>query len=117
MKIALNMRQNDDYEQDDYREKALERDVALAKKADWEAKSRIVHTFMPLLTSLARKRSHDTIEINRHIEAGKEGLMAGIRRYKSAANMKFEVFALQYIETAMDRVNHPGFFARLFGRH
>lgn len=117
MKIALNMRQGDEYNRDDDREKAIERDVALAKKSDWEAKSRIAHTFMPLLTSLARKRSHDTVAINRHIEAGKEGLMAAIRRYKPAAGMKFEVFALQYIEAEMDRAAHPGFFARLFGRH
>lgn len=116
VKIALNLRQGDDYNQEQDREKAIERDVGLAKKGDWEAKSRIVHTFMPLLMSLAKKRSHEAAFINRKIETGKDGLMTAIRRYKPAANMKFEVFALTYIENAMDRSDRPGFFARLFGR-
>ena len=116
MKIALNMRQGDDLSGDGDRERAIERDIAAAKRGDWEAKTRLARTFMPLFTSLARKRSQETAAINRHIEAGREGLMDAVRRYKPNAGMKFEVFALSYIEDEMDRAGKPGFFARLFGR-
>lgn len=116
MKIALNLRQDDQYNHDHDREKNIERDVMIAKKGDWEAKARLVHVFMPLLSSLARKRSQETTEINQYIESGKDGLMAAVRRYKPASGMKFEVFALGYIENEMDRSSRPGFFARLFGR-
>ncbi len=116
MKIALNMRQGDDFNQEGDREKTLERDVAAAKRGDWEAKTRLARTFMPLFTSLARKRSQATADINRHIEAGREGLMTAVRHYKPNAGMKFEVFALSYIENEMDKASRPGLFARLFGR-
>ena len=70
---------------------------------------------MPLLTSLAKKRSLETASINRYIEAGKEGLVNATRHYKPT-NGKFQVFALNYIENQMDRLDRPGFFSRLFGR-
>ena len=115
MKIALNMRQGEDLSQDGDREKSIERDIAAAKRGDWEAKTRLARTFMPLFTSLARKRAHETAAINRHIEAGRDGLLNAVRSYKPNAGMKFEVFALSYIEDEMDRASKPGFFARLFG--
>ncbi len=115
MKIALNMQQDEQYNAEQDRTKHIERDVALTKKNDWEAKARLISTFMPLLTSLAKKRAHESAAINRNIEAGKEGLISAVRRYKPGTSMKFEVFALSYIESEMDRANRPGFFARLFG--
>lgn len=117
MKISLNLNQNETYTPEGVEiEKTIERDAQEAKKGDWEAKARLTQTFMPLLTSLARKRSQDTAMINRCIEAGKEGLVAAARHYKPATGAKFQIFALSYIENAMDRVGKPGFFARLFGR-
>ena len=117
MKIALNLNQKDAYTPDGVeQEKAIERDVLAYKRGDWEAKARLIQAFMPLITSIARKRSHDTAIINRYIEAGKEGLLNAARHVKPASDAKFQIFALTYIENAMDRVDRPGFLARLFGR-
>ncbi len=117
MKISLNLNQKDTYTPDgEDQEKAIDRDVAACKRGDWEAKTRLIQTFMPLMTSLAKKRSSDTSAINRHIEAGKEGLLYAVRHYKPSSNAKFQIFALPHIEDAMDRLSRPGFFARLFGR-
>ena len=115
MKIALNLR-NESSHPDADREKAIERDADACRKNDWEAKTRLIHLFMPLMMSLAKKRSMDTTTINRYIEAGKDGLVTATRHYKSGADGKFQVFALNYIENAMNRVDHPSLFARLFGR-
>jgi DNA-directed RNA polymerase specialized sigma subunit len=116
VKIALNLNQDEHYTPDQDREQSIERDVLNVKKSDWEAKARLVQMFMPLLMSMAKKRTHETAIINRHIEVGKEGLMTAVRRYKPGAGQKFEVYALSYIESEMDRVSHPGLFARLFHR-
>lgn len=117
MKIALNLNEKDTYTPDgEDQEKAIERDVGACKRGDWEAKTRLIQTFMPLLTSLAKKRSSDTATVNLYIEAGKEGLMGAMRHHKPASNAKFQIFALPYIEDAIDRVNRPGWFARLFRR-
>ena len=117
MKIALNLNQKDSYVPDgEEHERAIESDQQACRRGDWEAKTRLIQAFMPLMTSLAKKRSQDTAVINRYIEGGKEGLLSAVRHFKPGANAKFEIFALSYIEDAMDRVNRPGFFARLFGR-
>jgi DNA-directed RNA polymerase specialized sigma subunit len=116
VKIALNLKQGDQYNQEHEREQNIDRDVMHVKKSDWEAKARLVQLFMPLLMSMAKKRAHEVAAINRHIEAGKEGLMTAVRRFKPGSGQKFEVFALSYIEAEMDRVSHPGLFDRLFGR-
>ncbi len=116
MKISLNLNQNDYTTPEANREKAIERDVEACKKNDWEAKTRLVQTFMPLLTSLAKKRTQETAVLNRYIEAGKEGLIDASKHFNPASGTKFQLFALNYIEQAMNRVNRPGFFARIFGR-
>jgi DNA-directed RNA polymerase specialized sigma subunit len=116
VKISLNLNQNDYSTPEATREKAIERDVEGCKKNDWEAKSRLIQTFMPLLTSLAKKRTQETAILNRFIEAGKEGLTDAAKHFNASSNTKFQLFALNYIEQAMNRVNRPGFFARIFGR-
>lgn len=116
MKISLNLKQNDYTSPEASREKAIERDVEACKKNDWEAKSRLIQAFMPLLTSLAKKRTQETATLNRYIEAGKDGLADATKHYNHASGTKFQLFALNYIEQAMNRVNRPGFFARLFGQ-
>jgi DNA-directed RNA polymerase specialized sigma subunit len=117
MKIPLNLRQNEEALFGEYHDKAMERDVLACKKSDWEAKARLVHTFMPLLTSLARKRTADVPRANRYIEAGKEGLMTAVRKFRPSRDIKFRVFALEFIETNMDRTDRRGgVLARLFGR-
>jgi len=116
VKISLNLKQNESSTPEADREKSIERDAEACRRNDWEAKTRLIHSFMPLMTSLARKRTQDTSVLNQYIEAGKEGLVASTRHYKVSAHGKFEVFALNYIEAQMDRLDRPGFFARLFGR-
>lgn len=117
MKIALNMRQDENASPEVERERAIDRDVEGFRRNDWEAKTRLVQTFMPLLTSLAKKRTQEASRHNRYIEAGKEGLAAAVKHYKSpSVNGKFQVFALNYIEEQMNRVDKPGFFARWFKR-
>ena len=116
MKIALTLRQDEARSPEMEREKAIERDVEACRRNDWEAKTRLIQTFMPLLTSLAKKRTQNTAALNRYIEAGKEGLVSSTRHYKSSANGKFQVFALNYIEDHMNRLDRPGFFKRLFSR-
>lgn len=99
-------------------DRILERDILGAKKGDWEAKHNLVRAFLPLLTSLAEKRSQDTARKNRYIEAGKEGLFKAARRYKRSTGAdKFRIFALDYIEKSMDCCDRPrGLWARLFGK-
>jgi DNA-directed RNA polymerase sigma subunit (sigma70/sigma32) len=116
VKISLNLRQNDTSTPEANREKAIERDVEGCKKNDWEAKTRLIQAFMPLLTSLAKKHTQETALLNRYIEAGKEGLTDAAKNFNPNGGTKFQLFALNYIEQAMSRVNRLGFFARLFGR-
>jgi DNA-directed RNA polymerase specialized sigma subunit len=116
VKISLNLSQNDYSSPEATREKAIERDVEACNRNDWEAKTRLIQTFMPLLTSLAKKRTQETAILNRYIEAGKEGLTDAAQHFNASSTTKFQIFALNYIEQAMNRVNRPGFFARLFGR-
>jgi len=99
--------------------KALEREVLSAKKGDWNAKNSLARTFMPLIKSLAEKRSSEPAKVNRYIEAGKNGLFTAVKKYKSSVGPdKFQIFALDFIEKSMDREEKGagvGIFARLFG--
>ncbi len=114
MKISLNLKQSDTYTSDVDRNKAFDRDVQACGKGDWEAKLRVTQSFMPLLTSLAKKRSSDIAEINAYIEGGKDGLMVAARNFKDSSHAKFQIFAITYIEHAMDQVDRPGLLGRIF---
>jgi len=99
---------------------AIARDVAAVKAGDWNAKNSLARAFQPLLHSLAEKRAHgDQGKHNRYTDAGKEGLFKAAKKYKAKANGdNFQLFALDYIESAMDRVDGGGggMFSRLFGK-
>ena len=98
-------------------ERLREQDVLLWKDGDWEAKARVIHAFMPLLSTLARKHASDPAGINRCIEAGKEGLQEAMRKYtKTGSADKFQLFAVDFIEARMSPDEKKGFLARLFGR-
>lgn len=98
------------------RTRALEKDLAAAKRGDWEAKHRVERTLMPLLTTMAKKRASDNNAINSLIEQGKEGIAIAIKKFKSGTSGdRFQIFALPFIESRMDKQKRPGFFARLFG--
>jgi DNA-directed RNA polymerase specialized sigma subunit len=124
MKISLNMN-NGSQSTKEAQAKILERDVMAARKGDWNAKNNLVRTFMPLLRSLAEKRSGSTADANRLIEAGKGGLFLASRKH-SPGDERFQIFAVEFIEKAMDhelKLMHDeqiprriGFLARLFRR-
>lgn len=118
MKIPLNMGNNGAQSAKAAQNKTLERDILATKKGDWNAKNNLVRTFMPLLVSLAEKRTTDMAKKNKLIEAGKEGLFTAARKYKEGIGAsKFQIFALDYIESSMENSGKSvGFFARLFGR-
>ena len=95
--------------------KQIENDVRAAKKGDWNAKHNLERTFMPLMTTLAEKRSDDTPELNKLLEAGKEGLAKATKKYKAKDGVSnFQIFALDFIETSMDG-GGGGFLSKLFG--
>jgi DNA-directed RNA polymerase specialized sigma subunit len=116
MKIPLNINQGSSGSTRASKTKVLEHDILAAKSGDWKAKGRLAQSFMPLITSLAEKRSSETAQINNLIEAGKEGLNTAAKKYKkSMGGEKFRLFALDYIEAGMDRKGKGGgFFSRLF---
>ena len=119
MKIALNMGTSSGSQSSKVAQaKTLERDIVAAKKGDWNAKNNLIRTFMPLLTSLAEKRSKDTRAINDYLEAGKEGIFKAVKKYTpSEGSERFHIFVVEFIEEAMDRHGKGGgFWARLFGR-
>lgn len=96
----------------------LEHNILAARKGDWQAKNNLIRTFTPLITSLAKKRSNNTSETNKYIEAGKNGLIAAAKKYKQNIGPdKFQVFALDFIEAGMDRMEKgSGLLSRLFGK-
>jgi DNA-directed RNA polymerase specialized sigma subunit len=122
MKISLNM--GLDVEQSKAAQnRAFEREILSAGTGDWNAKGNLVRHFTPLLTSLAQKRSQDIATINRCIDAGKDGLAEAARKYKQSIGPdRFQIFAVDFIEAAMDKAvregsgKGSGFFARLFGK-
>lgn len=118
MKIPLHMSDEGDKTSKAAQAKALEREVLSAKKGDWNAKNSLVRTFMPLMKSLAEKRSSEPAQINKYIEAAKQGLFTAVKKYKkSIGPEKFQIFALDFMQESMDRQDKGGgFFSRLFGK-
>ena len=118
MKIPLHMGQGEAQASKEAQARMIERDLTASKKGDWNAKNNLTRTFMPLITSLAEKRTQDKATLNKYIEAGKQGLLQAIRKYRTGVGAdKFQLFALDFIESSMNHADKPaGFFARLFGR-
>lgn len=99
------------------RNKALEKDLRAAKKGDWEARHRVERNLMPLLKNLAEKRTDNTAAFNRMIEAGKSGIATAIRKVNTdIPGDRFQIFALPYIEEAMDKSQKKSFWQRLLGK-
>jgi DNA-directed RNA polymerase specialized sigma subunit len=118
MKIPLKLGQETQQSSRAAEAKVLEHDIAAAKGGDWNAKSNLIRTFHPLILSLAEKRGGDPATVARYVEAGKEGLVRAIGKYKSSVGAdKFRIFALDFIEASIDRAaTGGGFLSRLFGR-
>ena len=118
MKIALNLGNHDFQSEKQEQSRVLEHDIVACKNGDWEAKARLFRIFMPLLTQMAKKRSNDNVLINKYIEAGKNGIIAATKKFKTTSGAdRFQIFSVDFIEGQMNRVdNKGGFIARLFGR-
>jgi DNA-directed RNA polymerase specialized sigma subunit len=118
MKIPLNLGQNGNQSTVAAQAKVMERDVLAAKGGDWNARNNLARTFSPLIQSLARKRASDAATINRLTDAGKEGLYTAAKKYRSSIGAdRFQVFALEFIERAMDdQLKGGNWFSRLFRR-
>jgi DNA-directed RNA polymerase specialized sigma subunit len=98
-------------------ERLVEAWVAAARQGDFEARQALYQHYVPLLTSLAKKRAgEDVTQVNALIERGKDGLLNAAKRYKPGKTTeKFKLFALDYIEKAMDG-GDKGFLSRIFGK-
>jgi DNA-directed RNA polymerase specialized sigma subunit len=116
MRIPLNMGNTKPTSKEEMA-RVMEHDILACKSGDWEAKARLIREFMPLLTSLAKKRAMENTLINQYIEAGKTGLVIATRKYKPSIGVNhFQIFALDFIEKQMNKANPKGgFFTRLFG--
>ena len=119
MKISLSMGENGPEAEKAKRARILASHIKAAKKGDWTARNNLVRQFMPLLQSLAEKRSTDVSKMNEYIEGGKQGIFNAAKKYKpTEGTEEFQVFALEFIETTMDRVDKGGggFLGKLFGK-
>ncbi len=98
------------------RNQALEKNIRAAKKGDWEARHHVERNLMPLLKKLAEKRSDNTATFNKMIESGKAGIANALRKVPAdTPGDRFQIFALPYIEEAMDRSQKKSIWKRLFG--
>lgn len=118
MKIPLKFAVEESVDDRHQQAKILEQEIKACQRGDWEAKSRLIKIFMPLLLSLAKKRSPENAKINLYVEAGKSGLAHAVKKYSSSIGPeRFQIFALDFIEKAMNDSDKPkGFWSRLFGK-
>ncbi len=118
MKIGLNMSGNEASDDKAAQRRRLQHTILNAKKGDWQARDLLAKEFHPLLTSLAEKRSVDDTARAKYFDAGKAGLQNAAKKYKPTVGPdKFRIFALDFIEASMDRVDGGGgFFSKLFGK-
>jgi DNA-directed RNA polymerase specialized sigma subunit len=117
VKISLNIEGTDAQSTKVAENRSLERLILDTRKGDSESKERLIQRFRPLMLSMAEKRSADTVAIGKYLEAGKEGLVAAANKYTpSVGPENFRIFALDFIEARMNRVDKGGgFFSRLLG--
>jgi DNA-directed RNA polymerase specialized sigma subunit len=115
MKIPLKLSDHDLHAGPSAETRELERHIKGVKKNDWNAKAALHKSFLPLLTKMAQKRATEQAEINAVLEKGKEGLNKAASKFNlSTGADKFRIFAVDFIENAMDGKG-GGFFAKLFG--
>ena len=118
MKISLNFGDDAGNNARAKQEHMLEQLVLATQNGDWSAKNQLGKAFQPLLKSLAQKLSQDSAAENLLIEAGKQGLFKAVKKYKKGMGLdKFELIAVNYIESAMNKQGKGGggFLSRLLG--
>ena len=95
----------------------LERCLAKCQAGDLREHMQLARKFRPLIRTLAEKRAggpENVKEINRLCSLGREGLYEAVIEYNSNVGIAhFRLFALDYIERAMDS-KPKGFWQRLF---
>ena len=100
------------YELDD-----LEQCLTQCRTGDLREHMRLARKFRPLIRTLAEKRAggpDQVREINRLCALGREGLYEAVLEYTDKVGVgHFRIFALDYIERAMD-CRPKGFWQRLF---
>ena len=92
---------------------ALTQAIDGCRLGDWEAKRALERIFQPLLVMLATKRAGDDVKHRTHLlERGREGLYRAAKRFPKRDPVKqFRIFALPFIEAAMDKP--PSFWQKL----
>jgi DNA-directed RNA polymerase specialized sigma subunit len=97
----------------------LERCIENCQAGELRERIRLARNFRPLIRSLAERRAggaRAVNEINRLCALGREGLYEAAMRYTPKIGAQhFRVFALDYIERAMDGKTRS-FWRRLFRR-
>ena len=95
----------------------LERCIARCQTGDLKAHMQLARNFRALIRALAQKRvaePENIKEVNRLSSLGREGLYEAALNYTPKVGVAhFRVFALDYIENAMDS-KPKGFWRRLF---
>jgi len=79
--------------------------VSGCKMGDWEAKHTLERLFSPLIAMLAAKRVESgNVARNELIDRGREGLYRAAKRFPRREPIRrFRLYALDYIEAAMDK--------------
>ena len=97
------------------REERLERCLAACRNGDLREQMYLAGIFKPLIHSLAEKRAGGDLRVINHFCArGREGLYEAARNYRPKIGAgHFQVFALNFIERAMDGPR-PGFWKRFW---
>jgi DNA-directed RNA polymerase specialized sigma subunit len=118
MKISLNLNQGGTVSAKVAQARNMEQDILASRRGDWNARRNLVQQFQPLLLNLAHKRTNDPAKVAELVEAGTDGLLRAVRKYKKNVGAEhFRVFALDYIEAQMTRAAKGGsWWSRLFGR-
>jgi DNA-directed RNA polymerase specialized sigma subunit len=87
--------------------------LAGCRAGDWESKHELERIFQSLLVMMATKRTGDDVkQRTRLIERGRAGLYRAAKRFpKREPAKQFRIFALPFIEAAMDEP--PSFWQKL----
>ena len=116
MKIALSQDEIANLATSGSQMEALTQAVSGCRVGDWEAKRNLERLFNPLITMLAARRAGaDTKVRNELIERGRAGLYRAAKRFPRRENVRrFRLFALDYIQTEMEKPARSG-LRKLFG--
>lgn len=119
MRIGLKQRGAEHVSSKDAENKALEKAIWACKKGDWAAKDALGQIFHPLLKKMAERRTdtENSVEISQLMNHGKDALSKAAKKYKLEKGAHhFRVFAVPFVEKAMDKRSSSGLLSKLFGK-